>query len=132
MSRYRTHTCGALRASDAGSTVKIAGWIHRRRDHGGVAFIDLRDHYGITQIVCGPQNPNFERLTRLRAESVIGVEGEVILRDPATVNPELATGEIELRVIGLEVHSEVETDLPVRNLGYLSTQARDFRALADT
>ncbi len=117
MSRYRTHTCGALRASDAGSTVKIAGWIHRRRDHGGVAFIDLRDHYGITQIVCGPQNPNFEQLTRLRAESVIGVEGEVILRDPATVNPELATGAIELRVIGLEVHSQVETDLPVPVFG---------------
>jgi aspartyl-tRNA synthetase len=113
MSRYRTHTCGALRASDAGSTVTIAGWIHRRRDHGGVAFIDLRDHYGITQIVCGPQNPNFERLTRLRAESVIGVTGEVIVRDPATVNPELPTGEIELRVTGLEVHSEVEGDLPV-------------------
>lgn len=117
MSRYRTHTCGALRASDAGSTVRIAGWIHRRRDHGGVAFIDLRDHYGITQIVCGPQNPNFEQLTRLRAESVIGVEGEVILRDPATVNPDLATGEIELRVIGLEVHSQVETDLPVPVFG---------------
>ena len=117
MSRYRTHTCGALRASDAGSTVRIAGWIHRRRDHGGVAFIDLRDHYGITQIVCGPQNPNFERLTRLRAESVIGVEGEVILREESTVNPELATGAIELRVTAIEVHSEVETDLPVPVFG---------------
>jgi aspartyl-tRNA synthetase len=117
MTTYRTHTCGALRATDAGQTVKIAGWIHRRRDHGGVAFIDLRDHYGITQIVCGPTNPNFDRLTRLRAESVIGVEGEVILREPSTINPELGTGEIELRVVGLEVHSEVANDLPVPVFG---------------
>ena len=64
MSAFRTHTCGALRAEHVGQTVKIAGWIHRRRDHGGVAFIDLRDHYGITQIVCGPTNPSFDKLTR--------------------------------------------------------------------
>ncbi|GBF57119.1 aspartate-tRNA(Asp/Asn) ligase [Candidatus Phycosocius bacilliformis] len=117
MSAFRTHTCGALRAEHVGQTVKIAGWIHRRRDHGGVAFIDLRDHYGITQIVCGPTNPSFDRLTRLRAESVIGVEGEVIARDPATINPELATGEIELRVISIEVHSEVTNELPVPVFG---------------
>jgi len=117
MSAFRTHTCGALRADHVGQTVKIAGWIHRRRDHGGVAFIDLRDHYGITQIVCGPTNPSFEKLTRLRAESVIGVEGEVIARDPATVNPELATGAIELRVLNVEVHSEVTSELPVPVFG---------------
>ncbi|MFN9014345.1 MAG: aspartate--tRNA ligase, partial [Hyphomonadaceae bacterium] len=117
MSAFRTHTCGALRAEHVGQTVKIAGWIHRRRDHGGVAFIDLRDHYGITQIVCGPTNPSFEKLTRLRAESVIGVEGEVIARDPATVNPELATGAIELRVLNVEVHSEVTSELPVPVFG---------------
>ena len=117
MSAFRTHTCGALRADHVGQTVKIAGWIHRRRDHGGVAFIDLRDHYGITQIVCGPTNPSFDKLTRLRAESVIGVEGEVIARDPATINPDLATGGIELRVISVEVHSEVTNELPVPVFG---------------
>jgi aspartyl-tRNA synthetase len=117
MTAHRTHTCGALRADHVGQTVTIAGWIHRRRDHGGVAFIDLRDHYGITQVVCGPTNPNFERLTHLRAESVIGIEGEVIARDPAAVNPELGTGEIELRVINLEIHSEVANELPVPVFG---------------
>lgn len=117
MTAHRTHTCGALRADHVGQTVTLAGWIHRRRDHGGVAFIDLRDHYGITQIVCGPTNPNFERLTHLRAESVIGIGGEVISRDPAAINPELATGEIEIRVNTLEIHSEVETELPVPVFG---------------
>jgi aspartyl-tRNA synthetase len=117
MTAHRTHTCGALRADHVGQTVTIAGWIHRRRDHGGVAFIDLRDHYGVTQVVCGPTNPNFERLTHLRAESVIGIEGEVIARDPAAVNPELGTGEIEIRVINLEIHSEVATELPVPVFG---------------
>jgi aspartyl-tRNA synthetase len=117
MTAHRTHTCGALRADHVGQTVTIAGWIHRRRDHGGVAFIDLRDHYGITQVVCGPTNPNFERLTHLRAESVIGITGEVLARDAAAVNPELATGEIELRVIDLEIHSEVKNELPVPVFG---------------
>jgi aspartyl-tRNA synthetase len=117
MTAHRTHTCGALRAEHVGQTVTIAGWIHRRRDHGGVAFIDLRDHYGVTQVVCGPTNPNFERLTHLRAESVIGIEGEVIARDPAAVNPELGTGEIEIRVINLEIHSEVANELPVPVFG---------------
>jgi aspartyl-tRNA synthetase len=119
MHLFRTHTCNDLRASHVGSTVKLSGWIHRRRDHGGVAFIDLRDHYGITQIVCGPTNPNFDRITRLRAESVITVEGEVIARDPGTINAELATGEIELRVSGLEIQSEVTADLPVPVFGDL-------------
>jgi aspartyl-tRNA synthetase len=117
MTAHRTHTCGALRADHVGQTVTIAGWIHRRRDHGGVAFIDLRDHYGVTQVVCGPTNPNFERLTHLRAESVIGIKGEVLARDAAAVNPELATGEIELRVIDLEIHSEVSNELPVPVFG---------------
>jgi aspartyl-tRNA synthetase len=117
MTAHRTHTCGALRADHVGQTVTIAGWIHRRRDHGGVAFIDLRDHYGVTQVVCGPTNPNFERLTHLRAESVIGIKGEVLARDAAAVNPELATGAIELRVIDLEIHSEVTNELPVPVFG---------------
>ncbi len=119
MSKYRTHTCGELRETHVGQTVKIAGWIHRRRDHGGVAFIDLRDHYGITQVVCGPSNPNFDRLTHLRAESVVSIEGEVIKREAGTENAELATGQIELRVVAIDILSEVETDLPVPVFGEL-------------
>lgn len=119
MSLYRTHTCGQLRKENIGETVKIAGWIHRRRDHGGVAFIDLRDHYGITQVVCGPTNPHFEKLTHLRAESVISIEGEVIAREAGTENSELGTGEIELRVVNFEILSEVSQDLPVPVFGEL-------------
>lgn len=119
MSLYRTHTCGQLRKENIGETVKIAGWIHRRRDHGGVAFIDLRDHYGITQVVCGPTNPHFEKLTHLRAESVISIEGEVIAREVGTENSELGTGEIELRVVNFEILSEVTQDLPVPVFGEL-------------
>ena len=116
---YRTHTCGQLRETDVGKKVKIAGWVHRRRDHGGVAFIDLRDHYGITQVVCGPTNPNFDQLTHLRAESVISIEGEVLSREEGTHNPELATGDIEIRVDALEILSEVNQDLPVPVFGEL-------------
>ena len=119
MSLYRTHTCGQLRKENIGETVKIAGWINRRRDHGGVAFIDLRDHYGITQVVCGPTNPHFEKLTHLRAESVISIEGEVIAREAGTENSELGTGDIELRVVNFEVLSEVTQDLPVPVFGEL-------------
>ena len=117
--KYRTHKCGELRASDIGSNVKLSGWIHRRRDHGGVAFIDLRDHFGITQIVCGPTNPMFAKLTHLRAESVISIEGEVVARQEGTQNSDLATGEIELMVKTLEVLSEVTQDLPVPVFGEL-------------
>lgn len=117
--KYRTHNCGQLRASDIGKIVKLSGWIHRRRDHGGVAFIDLRDHYGITQIVCGPTNPMFEKLTHLRAESVIAIDGEVIARQEGTQNDELATGAIELLVKELEILSEVTQDLPVPVFGEL-------------
>ncbi len=119
MSLYRTHTCGQLRKENIGETVKIAGWINRRRDHGGVAFIDLRDHYGITQVVCGPTNPHFEKLTHLRAESVISIEGEVVAREGGTENSELGTGDIELRVINFEILSEVTQELPVPVFGEL-------------
>ena len=71
MHRYRSHTCGALRDSDIGQTARLSGWCHRIRDHGGVLFIDLRDHYGITQCVVTPSNPHFARLERIRVESVI-------------------------------------------------------------
>ena len=114
MHAYRSHTCGALRASDAGSAVRLSGWVHRKRDHGGLLFIDLRDHYGLTQLVLHPETPGFAAVERLRAESVIKVDGEVIARDAAVVNPNLPTGEIEVRVQGVEVLSEAaELPLPV-------------------
>jgi aspartyl-tRNA synthetase len=116
MTAYRTHTCGALRAGNVGQTVKLAGWIHRKRDHGGLLFVDLRDHYGVTQCVLAPGNPHFPRLERMRAESVVAVEGDVVARAPETVNVNLATGEVELRVKALEVLSEAE-ELPLPVFG---------------
>ncbi|NQE64105.1 aspartate--tRNA ligase [Caulobacter sp. RHG1] len=114
MHAYRTHNCGALRASDTGSSVRLSGWIHRKRDHGGLVFIDLRDHHGLTQLVLHPETPGFATVERLRAESVIKIDGEVIARDASVVNANLPTGEIEIRVSAVEVLSEAaELPLPV-------------------
>ena len=92
MHLYRTHDCGQLRASDVGSTVRLSGWVHRRRDHGHLLFVDLRDHYGITQIVADTDSPAFKTLDRLRVESVVTVEGDVVARSRETVNPNLVDG----------------------------------------
>ena len=114
MHAYRTHTCGQLRAADTGQQVRLSGWIHRKRDHGGLIFIDLRDHYGLTQLLVSPSNPGFALVEHLRAESVIRLDGEVVARTPETVNPNLPTGEIEVRVAELSVLSEAaELPLPV-------------------
>ncbi|WGM39207.1 aspartate--tRNA ligase [Caulobacter sp. NIBR1757] len=114
MHAYRTHTCGALRATDTGATVRLSGWIHRKRDHGGLLFIDLRDHYGLTQLVLHPGTPGFDAVERLRAESVIRVDGEVVARSAETINANLGTGEVEVRVTSVEVLSEAaELPLPV-------------------
>ena len=114
MHLYRSHTCGALRASDAGKSVRLSGWIHRKRDHGGLLFIDLRDHYGLTQLVFNPSSPGFAKVERLRAESVICVDGQVISRDADVINVNLPTGEIEVVVADVEVLSEAaELPLPV-------------------
>ncbi|MDE2356432.1 MAG: aspartate--tRNA ligase [Alphaproteobacteria bacterium] len=113
---YRTHTCGALRADNSGEAVRLSGWIHRKRDHGGLLFVDLRDHYGLTQLVAEPDTPGFETLTRLRAESVVRVDGAVVARDAEAVNPGLATGEIEVRVSAVEVLGEA-SDLPLPVFG---------------
>jgi aspartyl-tRNA synthetase len=114
MHAYRTHTCGALRAADTGKAVRLSGWIHRKRDHGGLMFVDLRDHYGLTQLVLDPETPGFELVERLRAESVIRIDGEVVARSPETVNQNLPTGEIEIRVREVAVLSEAsELPLPV-------------------
>jgi len=114
MHPYRTHTCGALRLADQGAMVRLSGWIHRKRDHGGLLFVDLRDHYGITQLVMHPGDAEGSALERLRAESVVRVDGEVIARSVDTVNPSLATGDIEVRVREVEVLSEAaELPFPV-------------------
>jgi aspartyl-tRNA synthetase len=114
MHAYRTHTCGALREADAGASVRLSGWIHRKRDHGGLLFIDLRDHYGLTQLVLSPTTPGFDTAERARTESVIRIDGEVVPRTPETQNPNLPTGGIEVRVKGLEVLSDAaELPLPV-------------------
>src|ERR1044072_7108816 len=106
MPAYRTHTCGALRATDTGANVRLSGWIHRKRDHGGLLFVDLRDHYGLTQLVLSPASPGVEQGDHLRAESVIQVDGEVVPRSPETINPNPPTGEVEVRVKAVEVLSE--------------------------
>ncbi|MBP0494211.1 aspartate--tRNA ligase [Roseomonas indoligenes] len=108
MHAYRTHTCGALRAADAGQTVRLSGWVHRKRDHGGLLFVDLRDHYGLTQCVIPLGSDVFAAADDVRPESVITVTGEVVAREPATVNPRLATGEVELRVRELVVQSKAD------------------------
>jgi aspartyl-tRNA synthetase len=114
MHAYRTHDCGALRAGDADKAVRLSGWVHRKRDLGGVLFVDLRDHYGITQLVANPGSAAFPIFERLRAESVVKVDGKVVARRPDTVNPQLATGEVEVRVDTVEVLSEAsELPLPV-------------------
>ncbi|MBY5695078.1 aspartate--tRNA ligase [Rhizobium leguminosarum] len=114
MHRYRSHTCAALRKSDVGSTVRISGWVHRVRDHGGVLFIDLRDHYGITQVVADPDSPAFKMAETVRGEWVIRIDGLVKARTEDTVNKTMATGEIELYAQEIEVLSAAkELPLPV-------------------
>lgn len=116
MHAYRTHTCAALRAADAGRTARLSGWVHSKRDHGGLLFIDLRDHYGITQIVFPAGSPAFDAADALRLESVITVTGEVVARAPGTINPRLPTGEIELRAASLELQSAADV-LPMQVAG---------------
>ncbi|HEX2652169.1 MAG TPA: aspartate--tRNA ligase [Xanthobacteraceae bacterium] len=103
MHRYRTHTCGALRESDIGKSVRLAGWCHRIRDHGGVLFIDLRDHYGLTQCVADPDSPAFATAEKLRSEWVVRIEGSVRKRPAGTENADLPTGQIEIFITEIEV-----------------------------
>jgi aspartyl-tRNA synthetase len=103
MHRYRTHTCGALRDSDIGKEVRLSGWCHRIRDHGGLLFIDLRDHYGVTQVVADPDSSAFKEAEKLRSEWVIRIDGKVRRRPAGTENPELPTGAIEVYISAIEV-----------------------------
>ena len=114
MHRYRTHTCGALTAANAGQTVRLSGWAHRIRDHGGLLFVDLRDHYGITQCVVDPDSSAFADVEAMRAEWVVMIEGEVKKRDDEAINPNLPTGEIEIFIRSVEVLGAAkELPLPV-------------------
>ncbi len=108
MHTYRTHTCGELRKTDVGRKAKLSGWIHSVRDHGGVIFIDLRDHYGKTQIVVNPKMEFYQELEKWRVETVVCFTGEVVARTPETVNPKRATGEIELVAEAMDVLGETE------------------------
>jgi aspartyl-tRNA synthetase len=114
MHAYRTHTCAELRAEDVGQTVRLSGWVHRKRDHGHLLFVDLRDHYGLTQIVADAASPAFKTLDRIRVESVVTIEGEVVARSEDTVNDNLATGQIEVRAGEVTVQSAAaELPMPV-------------------
>jgi len=114
MHAYRTHTCGQLRKSDVGQTVRLSGWVHRRRDHGGLIFIDLRDHYGITQCVIEPDSAVFTTVDAARSEWVMTFTGKVVARTQETVNADLPTGEVELRIEEAKVQSQAqELPLPV-------------------
>jgi len=112
MHLYRSHTCGALRASDTGQTIRLSGWVHRKRDHGGVLFVDLRDHYGLTQIVADGDSPALAMLEELRLESVVTIDGTVKARAAATINPNLPTGEIEVFAHSATLLSRAE-ELPL-------------------
>ena len=106
MQTYRTHTCGELRKEDAGKVVKLAGWIQRKRNLGNLCFVDLRDHYGITQCVFDSSSDLFAKIEEIRVESVIGIDGEVVLRE--SINKNMPTGDIEIKVTGLVLHSAAD------------------------
>ncbi|WP_408593370.1 aspartate--tRNA ligase [Paracoccus marcusii] len=116
MHAYRSHTCGDLKAADAGTTVRLSGWVHRVRDHGGVLFVDLRDHYGMTQVLADNDSPAFAAMDKLRAETVIRIDGRVKMRDASLVNAKLPTGEIEVYATEIEVLGPAE-ELPLPVFG---------------
>ena len=116
MHPYRTHTCGELRLENAGGPARLSGWVHRKRDHGNLLFVDVRDHYGVTQCVIDVSSPLFEIASTVRPESVITVTGKVVLRSEDTVNSSLPTGDVELTIEDLRVESPAET-LPMQVAG---------------
>ena len=116
MHLYRSHTCAALTSANVGETVRLSGWVHRVRDHGGVLFIDLRDHYGMTQVLCDPDSPVFSEVEKVRSEWCIRIDGEVKARAPELVNPKIPTGEIEVFIRDMEVLGGAE-ELPLMVFG---------------
>ena len=116
MHAYRSHTCADLTADNVGQNVRLSGWVHRVRDHGGVLFIDLRDHFGVTQVLCDPDSPVFDQVEKVRAEWCIRIDGEVKARDEALVNQKIPTGEIEVFVRDMEVLG-ASGELPLQVFG---------------
>ncbi|QXT40929.1 aspartate--tRNA ligase [Gymnodinialimonas ceratoperidinii] len=116
MHAYRTHTCADLTAANVGEEIRLSGWVHRRRDHGGVIFIDLRDHFGITQVLCDPDSPVFSKVEKLRAEYCVRIDGVVKARAPELVNEKLPTGEIEVYIRDMEVLGAA-AELPLQVFG---------------
>ncbi|TMV58462.1 aspartate--tRNA ligase, partial [Thioclava sp. BHET1] len=116
MHAYRSHTCVELNKAHVGETVRLSGWVHRVRDHGGILFIDLRDHYGMTQVLADPDSPAFKDVEKVRAEWVVRIEGEVKARDASLVNPKLPTGEVEVYIRKLDVLGPAE-ELPLPVFG---------------
>ena len=116
MHAYRSHTCAELNSSNVGDTVRLSGWVHRVRDHGGVLFIDLRDHYGMTQVLCDPDSPVFSQVENVRSEWCIRIDGEVKARDESLINTKLPTGEIEVFIRDIEVLGQ-SSELPLMVFG---------------
>ncbi|NVO24147.1 aspartate--tRNA ligase [Donghicola sp. C2-DW-16] len=116
MHTYRSHTCADLNKDNVGETVRLSGWVHRVRDHGGILFIDLRDHYGVTQVLCDPDSPVFKDVEKVRSEWCIRIDGNVKARDPELVNPKIPTGEVEVFVRDIEVLGKAE-ELPLMVFG---------------
>ena len=116
MHAYRSHTCAELNSSNVGDTVRLSGWVHRVRDHGGVLFIDLRDHYGMTQVLCDPDSTVFSQVENVRSEWCIRIDGEVKARDESLINPKLPTGEIEVFIRDIEVLGQ-SSELPLMVFG---------------
>ncbi len=116
MHNYRSHTCADLKIEDVGSNVRLSGWVHRVRDHGGVLFIDLRDHYGVTQVLCDPDSPVFSQVENVRSEWCIRIDGEVKARDPELINTKISTGGIEVFVRDIEVLG-ASAELPLMVFG---------------
>ena len=128
---YRSHTCADLNKSNVGETVRLSGWVHRVRDHGGLLFIDLRDHYGITQVMADPDSPVFAKIEKLRSEWCIRIDGNVMLRDESLINAKIPTGEVEVFIRDLEVLGQAE-ELPLMVFGeqdYPEETRRRYRYL---
>ena len=116
MNKYRTHNCSELDEKNINKTVRLSGWIHRKRDHGNLLFIDLRDHYGLTQCVIENDNDNFSLLEKVKPETVIQINGTVVMREKGTENNDLKTGKIEVQIKSVEVLSFAK-DLPIPVFG---------------
>ena len=125
MCLYRTHNCGELRESDVGKIVKLSGWVHKKRDHGSLLFIDLRDHYGITQCVIDSENKVFPEVEKIRHECIVTIKGTVVKRDDSTINKENPTGMVEIKIAEFTVLSYVaSTPFAISSISDLSEENR--------